>query len=141
MKRKSVLHIILLMAVFVVLVFLVKHDVCDKPDTVDLSVKQPVYKLDAKTLIDLVKNKGKNTLVANEIVEVEGVVKKVSYLNDRITILLGTEETENTFIICDMESNQEYKVSRLKTNDSIKLKGVFKGVLEDAIFLNCIISE
>ncbi len=118
-----------------------KQAVWDKPDTVDLSIEQPVYSLDAKTVIDLIQNKSNNDIEVDQVIEVEGIVKKISYLNNRTTILLGAKETDNTFIICDMEPNQSENVSKVSTNDTIKLKGVFKGALEDAIFFNCIISE
>ncbi len=141
MSRKSLLNIGLLLAVLLLAFFITKHLVWDKPDAIDLSAKTPVYKLDAKTVIDFIQNEDENNLKAEQVIEVEGVVKKISYLNNRITILLGADGKENAFIICDMESNQTNKVSKIAANDTIRLKGVFKGILEDAIFLNCIISE
>ncbi|GGD05409.1 OB-fold protein [Hyunsoonleella pacifica] len=141
MSRKSIFNIVLFLTVFILAFFVAKHFIWDKPDTYDLSQKEPIHKFDAQTVIDFIQNEGKNNLKAEQVIEVEGIVKKISYLNNRITILLGVDGKERAFIICDMESNQTEKVSKVKTNDTIKLKGVFKGILEDAIFLNCIISE
>lgn len=141
MNKKHVFNSIAVLLLFASVLFALKHYVLDPPDKVDLSLKESIYKLDAKTVIDLIKNEDKNTLEAEQIIEIEGVIKKISYLNNRITILLGFDGKENAFVICDMESNQAIKVKELSTNDTIRLKGVFKGFLEDAIFLNCIISE
>ncbi|TBN04411.1 hypothetical protein EYD45_07275 [Hyunsoonleella flava] len=141
MSRTSIVNIGLFLAVLVLAFFIAKHLVWDKPDTTDLSYRTPVYKLDAETVINFIQNEDSNNLKAEQVIEVEGVVKKITYLNNRITILLGADGKENAFVICDMESNQAEKVANVATKDTITLKGVFKGVLEDAIFLNCIISE
>ncbi|NER18874.1 OB-fold protein [Spongiivirga citrea] len=113
----------------------------NSPDFVDIAKVEPNYRLEAKTIIDLGKNQDSNYLRTENVVEIRGVVKEINDLNDRITILLGTNKNELSCIICDMQSNQKEKITKLKPNDTIKIKGVFKGFLQDAIFLNCVISE
>ncbi|GAB1858205.1 hypothetical protein MHTCC0001_30420 [Flavobacteriaceae bacterium MHTCC 0001] len=140
MKRKHILYLAVLLA-FVLAVGIVKYVVWDKPDSVNISLKTPIRRLDAKTVIDLINDADKHIIQAEQIIEIEGIVKKISYLNNRITILLGSDDKDNAFVICDMDSNQSEEVKKLSINDTIKLKGVFKGFLEDAIFLNCIITE
>jgi len=113
----------------------------NSPDLVDIAKVEPNYRLEAKTIIDLGKNQNNSYLKTENVVEIRGVVKEINDLNDRITILLGTKKNELSCIICDMQSNQKEKITKLKPNDTIKIKGVFKGFLQDAIFLNCVISE
>ncbi len=110
-------------------------------DVTNISEEVPVHKLDAKTVIDLIKNEEKNIIEPEQIVEIEGVVREINYLNNRITILLSSGTSENAFVICDMQNNQSEEISNINPTDTIKLKGIFKGFLEDAIFLNCIISQ
>ncbi|WP_203257029.1 OB-fold protein [Hyunsoonleella ulvae] len=141
MKRTSILNTGLLAAILILVFFVAKYFVWDKPDAIDISQKEAVHKFDAQTVIDFIQNEDKNLLQAEQIIEVEGIVKKISYLNNRTTILLGIDGKENAYVICDMKNNQTEKVAKVTTNDTIRLKGVFKGILEDAIFLNCIISE
>ncbi|PCJ94966.1 MAG: hypothetical protein COA50_11365 [Flavobacteriaceae bacterium] len=79
-----------------------------------------------------------NVTFVEKIVEVQGIVKEVSYLNDRCTIFLeaGKHETKNS-IICDMQTNQLHSIHNLKSGDSVLIKGLFKGFLMDGIMLNC----
>lgn len=113
----------------------------NSPDVVDLARVEPTYRLEAQTIIDLGKNQDNNYLKIENVVEINGVVKEVNNLNNRITVLLGTNKDELSCIICDMQSDQKDKITKLKPNDTIKIKGIFKGFLQDAIFLNCVISE
>ncbi len=113
----------------------------NNPDFVDITRVEPNYRLEAQTIIDLGKNQNDNYLKTESIVEIKGVIKEINDLNNRITILLGTDKNELSCIICDMQSDQKEKITKLKPNDTIKIKGVYKGFLQDAIFLNCVISE
>lgn len=113
----------------------------NNPDFVDITRVEPNYRLEAQTIIDLGKNQNDNYLKTESIVEIKGVIKEINDLNNRITILLGTDKNELSCIICDMQRDQKEKITKLKPNDTIKIKGVYKGFLQDAIFLNCVISE
>jgi len=108
---------------------------------IDIVSKQPAYQLDVKAVLSLIDNEDINYIKPEEIIEVKGVIKEINYLNNRITILLGSDNNIRACVICDMQRNQEIKISSLKTQDTIKLKGVFKGFLTDAILLNCVISQ
>ena len=113
----------------------------DTPDEINVSDAAPVHKLNAKTVIELIKKEGASSIQPEQIVEVEGIVKEINYLNNRISILLGSENVANAFVICDMQRDQDMAIAEINLNDTVRLKGVFKGFLEDAIFLNCIISK
>ena len=131
-----------LVILFIVLIFFfIKMVYLEKSNSIDISQKNPIHKLDVKTMIDLIKNEDKNFIKPDEVIEIDGVIKEINYLNNRITILLGTKGTESNYVICDMQSNQKTAIVELKPKDTIKLKGLFKGILADVILLNCVISN
>ncbi|WP_010178929.1 OB-fold protein [Aquimarina agarilytica] len=76
-----------------------------------------------------------NTIYKSKLVEVEGVVKKVNFLNGRITVFLNGVSTSS--VLCDMTKSQLKVAKKLKKDQKVKLKGVCKGFLNDVIMLNC----
>ncbi|MFX0557494.1 OB-fold protein [Maribacter sp. CXY002] len=82
----------------------------------------------------------KSDIRSNQIIQVSGYVKEVNLLNERITLILKGEYDTSPYMICDFQANQEHIINELKKNDYVRVKGVFKGILKDAIFLNCIIT-
>nr|WP_246615870.1 OB-fold putative lipoprotein [Aquimarina litoralis] len=77
-----------------------------------------------------------NSHYKNKIIEVTGIVKEISFLNNRNTILLKGNTTKSS-VICDMQLNQTAILRKLKKDDVVKIKGVCKGYLKDVILLNC----
>lgn len=82
----------------------------------------------------------KDSLKIERILEVTGHVKETNFMNGRITVLLKGNDESPPYIICDMVSHQKRVVSQLKPNDSVKIKGIFKGYLKDAVFLDCVVT-
>lgn len=80
-----------------------------------------------------------DTLV-DQVIAVEGVIKEINYVNQRHTILLGGGQEDLALVICDMQTDQAKKTGFLKQGDTVVLKGVFKGFLQDAVFLNCVLT-
>ncbi|MFK8061248.1 MAG: hypothetical protein AB8B78_14320 [Polaribacter sp.] len=86
-----------------------------------------------------IKNEEKsNILFAGKIIEVDGFVKEVSFLNKRNTVILYTKNKKYG-IICDLHSSQTEKIKLLKPNQKIRVKGICKGFLKDVVLLNCYI--
>ncbi|AEM71643.1 hypothetical protein Murru_2608 [Allomuricauda ruestringensis DSM 13258] len=81
-----------------------------------------------------------NGLKTEQIVEVTGLVKETNLMNGRMTVLLKGNNDSPPYIICDMMPHQKKTVSQFKPNDSVKIKGIFKGYLKDAVFLDCIVT-
>lgn len=127
--------LISLVAGFFVLQFLLK------PDLLNIAEAKPEVYLDANTLISHFKDGNQSFLKTESIVEIQGSIKEINTINNRFTILLKGEESDSSSIICDMQANQNKYLATLKLKDTIRLKGVFKGFLKDAVFLNCIISD
>lgn len=79
-----------------------------------------------------------NSQYVEKIVEIEGIVKNITFFNNRYTVLLHGE-TNYSCVMCDMQPDQYNQIEKLHVGQSITLKGVCKGFLMDAIVLNCII--
>ena len=79
-----------------------------------------------------------NATYVNKVIEVSGVIKDISLLNDRYTVFLKSETFSKNFVMCDMSPSGKIQGDQLTIGDSITLKGVCKGYLLDVIMLNCI---
>lgn len=73
-------------------------------------------------------------------IEVNGVLHKITSKKDTYTLLLKGQEID-TFVLCEMKKDQNNAIMLLNKGDNIKIKGILKGFLQDAIILNCIILE
>ena len=127
----------IVMAVF----FLLKTMYFDRSDVVHMASKTPDHKIAAAGVMELIDLEGELPFAAESIVEIQGVIKEINYQNDRITILLEGNAEKSTHVICDIQQNQREAIRNLSPKDTIRLKGVYKGFLKDAIFLNCVLSE
>lgn len=79
-----------------------------------------------------------NETYIEKVIEVEGIVKEVTFLNNRYTVLLQGQG-DYACLICDMNDNPTNQFDRITKGDTITLKGVCKGFLMDAILLNCVL--
>ena len=96
--------------------------------------------LDSNDLIKsyAVNEEKSNQLYAGKIIEVTGFIKEITFLNERNTVILYSEN-ETFGVICDLHINQEEKIKQLKEHQKIRVKGICKGFLKDVILLNCTI--
>ena len=76
----------------------------------------------------------------DKAIEIKGVLKKVTKRDERYTLFINSTE-EGRFIQCEMQADQIEKIKNIQTEDLVTIKGIFKGVLLDAILLNCIIID
>lgn len=111
-----------------------------KPSEVYISNYKNVDRVPLEDLIGMFnENEEKaNATLIDKIIEVEGVVKEVSFLNNRHTIILNKENFTQSFVICDMFPLGDYTINQFAIGDTIVLRGVCKGYLLDVIMLNCI---
>lgn len=84
--------------------------------------------------------KNANFLYTGKIIEIIGFVEDVSFLNERNTVLLYTDNKKYG-ILCDVNNAQIEKVKSLKKHQKIKVKGICKGFLKDVVLLNCYIDK
>lgn len=73
--------------------------------------------------------------------EIKGTLYKVTRKGEKYSLLLRGKQIDNRLVLCEMEVNQGPIVESLKIGDEVKVKGILKGFLMDAILLNCIILE
>lgn len=74
----------------------------------------------------------------DKAIEVKGVLHKSTIKKGVHTLLLKGNKFD-TFVLCEMEKGQERLIQPLEEGVEVKVKGIFKGFLKDAILLNCII--
>ncbi len=79
-----------------------------------------------------------NTKYLNKVIEVQGTIKDINFLNDRHTIVLSNGYKDH-YILCDLSIDQLELSKNLKKGQKIRVKGVCKGYLKDVILLQCIL--
>ncbi len=139
---KKIQKTYIVVALTVVLVGVLLGWYINRPDWFTYGNERPLIEITVDNISDYFKpNTGITTLKPEQLVEIEGRIKKINTLNSRHTILLKGALDQSPYIICDMQRGQEKKLEWLKENDTIRVKGVFKGFLKDAVFLNCIVTH
>ncbi len=73
-----------------------------------------------------------------QLIKITGIVKKVTFLNNRNTVILHGIDND-TNVLCDMKDDQHIMVQNLVSEQKVFIKGICKGFLKDAIFTNCIL--
>ncbi|UII77309.1 OB-fold putative lipoprotein [Flagellimonas sp. HMM57] len=111
-----------------------------EPYARDVIVASPELAISSELLVDrfLEDEQEANAAYMEKVIEVEGEVKEVTFLNNRYTVLLYSG-SKVSYVMCDMRTEQAEMVRKLNEGDKVKLKGVFKGFLMDAIMLNCVL--
>jgi len=104
------------------------------------SPKQVIEQVNIGELITMFQNNEQLAIdtYTEKMIEVEGVVEEISFLNNRHTVLLRGNKFAQNFILCDMAFESKEGKERITKGDTIKLKGVCKGYLLDVIMLNCV---
>jgi len=70
--------------------------------------------------------------------ETHGVLKKIHYENNVYTLYLSYESGES-FVLCELQEDQNHKIPDLVIGEKLIVKGILKGKLLDIILLNCVI--
>ena len=69
-------------------------------------------------------------------IEIEGTVKNISKLNNKLTFFLKTNHKSST-ILCELKDAEIQEASQIQINDFITISGTCKGFLKDVIVLEC----
>ncbi len=135
---------ILISSLFVVLLSLAFYAFINLKDRTKENVlrAEPKFYIAADHLIHTfsIEKKTIDSIVAEDIIGVEGVIQEINTLNNKQTIFLSNSGGDSS-VLCDMQNNQIDKINDLKLGDTIRIKGVFKGYLKDVILLNCVITN
>ena len=136
-KRKKIGIIVLLIIVLMTMTMMLKYiysgDTNIRNENTEVAISSEVLMDDFHQDEDAANKKYKE-----KVIEVDGVVKEVTFLNNRNTVILYGANN-NSYILCDMASGQEEAIKSLQPGQSVKVKGICKGFLKDAILLNCIV--
>lgn len=71
-------------------------------------------------------------------IEIEGEIKEITFQDGKYSLILKGD-SEITYILCEMQSNQNNHVTQLRAGQEVKLKGILKGFLMDVILLHCVL--
>ncbi len=104
-------------------------------DNVATEIKMSSGELTSKYILN---EESANSIYRGKVIELEGIVKEISFLNNRNTVLLHGDDKYSS-VICDMQADQTEEVKKLVPGQKIQIKGICKGFLKDAILLNCML--
>ena len=105
----------------------------------DISSMESVAQLSADEL--LLGLEGNEDFFKEEIISVTGLLVEINTKNDHINILIKGNTIENHYIICEM--NQSFKLphNQFLPGETVEVKGILKGYLNDAVLLNCVLDN
>lgn len=105
----------------------------------DVTNQEPAANLSAEELIfELQKDEG---FYSEEVVRVTGYLVETNTKNNKFNILIRSSTNQDHYIICEMGKFFEIPVNGFQNNQSISVKGVLKGYLNDAVLLNCVLDN
>ncbi len=110
---------------------------CNDPLNGDLTAVPATKVYTVEQLIS--ESSASKTIDGEPVIAVKGTVHEINNVNDRYTILLKGNAVGETYVICDMNTNQINTTKAVKSGDSILVKGLLKGILKDVIMLNCVV--
>jgi hypothetical protein len=139
-KRRSVLAVLFIgIVLFVLGVFVHFYINQEQPQTQYFDTQAHLSSHEFISLFDTISGNNSEQYI-DKAIEIKGVLKKVTLREDRYTLFIDSDE-EGRFIQCEMQTDQTLKIQSIKPDDMITVKGIFKGVLLDAILLNCILID
>ncbi|MEM9361048.1 MAG: hypothetical protein AAGA43_00360 [Bacteroidota bacterium] len=137
LKKSVILFVILVFGLF--LLRYVTTVTQQKPNENSLTTKAELHVTSEDLVTSFLSDEElANATYVEKTIEVEGIVKEVTFLNNRYTVLLQGSG-EYMCIMCDMKEDQIAQVQTLTKGSSVVLKGICKGFLMDAILLNCVL--
>lgn len=125
-------NITILIILLVLLIVFVKYEFSNSQ-----KLKPEITIASTLLLKDYLTNEKKaNNVYNNRIIKITGIVKKITYLNQRNTIFLDAKHKSSN-IICDLNDSEKKKLDQIKAGQEITITGICKGFLKDIIILNC----
>ncbi|AXT61084.1 hypothetical protein D1816_12230 [Aquimarina sp. AD10] len=134
-KKGKIVFFAIVTVVWIFAIFYAKYR---DPAYTNIDLATTELKVSSEDLVSLFLNNEKlaTDTYAGKIIEIDGIVKDITFLNNRNTVLLSSKVWSSN-VICDMRIDQVKIVEQLKVGQKIKIKGVCKGFLKDAVILNC----
>ncbi|MEM8928837.1 MAG: hypothetical protein AAGC45_11580 [Bacteroidota bacterium] len=139
MKNKKAGFILVCAAVITLISIWALCYIDKSPEKITPDTRVEVKISSADLLASFIEDESKaNSDFVERVIQVKGVVKEVTFLNNRYTVLLQGQG-EYACLICDMDEDEVGQINEVTIGDTITLKGVCKGFLMDAILLNCVL--
>lgn len=139
MKNKKAGSILAIIAITTLVSIWALYYIDKSPEKITPDTRVEVKISSADLLASFIEDESKaNSDFVERVIEVKGVVKEVTFLNNRYTVLLQGQG-EYACLICDMDEDEVDQINEVTIGDTITLKGVCKGFLMDAILLNCVL--
>jgi hypothetical protein len=139
MTKKNIFLLILISLLLIFIVFCYLK--ITKKNVINIEATPTHYSLNTNDLIAnfMVDEKVTNKKFEGKIIEVEGKIKEISFLNNTNSVILFG--VDNSGVICDFNKNQTEEIKKLTKNQTVKIKGIYKGYLKDVILLNCLLMK
>lgn len=136
-KRTKIL-IFLMAVLLVVVMFNTVIKAFNKPQ-IDVKKAKTELRINSNELIhSFISDETKaDSSFVERVIEVEGIVEKITFKNEKTSIILQTQ-IDSSNIICEMRDDDYDRLAVLKEGEEVIVKGVCKGFLMDVIILNCI---
>lgn len=141
MLNKKNIYVLLMLVAFSA-IFCFAFIYFNKSSSTDTANEQTEMRTTSENLIaSFIKNEhAANNKFVERILEVDGVIKDITFENGCYSIILQVQDN-TTYIICEMKTDQNKKIESLKKNNEITIKGICKGFLMDVILLDCIFAD
>ncbi len=105
----------------------------------DISAMESVAQLSADELILALEEN--EDFHREEILSVKGALVEINTKNDNINFLIKGNTIENHYIICEMNHSFDLRNNDFIPGETIVIKGILKGYLNDAVLLNCVLDN
>lgn len=129
---------VMILSVIVLLFSYLGYRYFEKPmNTRDIKIEASFTAKEFLTIVAINNNEELNKYIEKGI-EIKGAIKDINYQQKVCTIILRGDQN-NIFVICEMQQDEIAKVQKLKGGQIVTIKGVYKGTLNDAILLYCIL--
>jgi len=137
MRKKIKNNTLLIFTIGLVLLLTGSVFILTKPSYNNTHKLKTFKQLSSQNLIHEYEKEGYENFIEKAL-EIDGVLKKIHYRNNIYTLYLSYEANES-FVLCELQHDQNPKIPNLKIGDTLIIKGVLKGKLLDIVLLNCII--
>ncbi len=140
MSKKAKVSYLFIFAIIFICSYFCIHFFTKK--AIDINTAPTKVEINSNFLVTnfLTNEKKADKIYTNKVIEIVGKVEEVSFLNNRNTLILQSEQ-KGFGIICDMNPGQLAAIMKIKKGDEVRIKGVCKGFLKDVIVLNCILID
>lgn len=134
LKKIFIITLLIILGTSIVL-----YKIYNKPH-IDIAVTEPDLSLDAEFITnEFISDENKaNEEYLDQIIEIKGIIKRISYERGKTIISLGKEEMFGN-VNCHMLPEENLELQNLKVGQTVTLKGICTGYLLNVILVRCVL--